>query len=58
MKKFIDILEEIEQTRKAITAAEARENELVESYMKICDLRERHEARKAAGKTHSCAGKR
>lgn len=48
MKKFIDILEEIKQTRKAITAAEARENELVESYMKICDLRERHEARKAA----------
>ena len=48
MKKFIDILEEIKQTRKAITAAEARKNELVESYMKICDLRERHEARKAA----------
>lgn len=48
MKKFIDILEEIKQTRKAITAAEARENKLVESYMKICDLRERHEARKAA----------
>ena len=48
MKKFIDILEEIKQTRKAITAAEARENELVESYMKFCDLRERHEARKAA----------
>ena len=48
MKKFIDILEEIKQTRKAITAAEARENELVESYMKICDLRERYEARKAA----------
>ena len=47
MKKFIDILEEIKQTRKAITAAEARENEIVESYMKICDLRERHEARKA-----------
>lgn len=48
MKKFIDILEEIKQTHRAIKAAEARENELVESYMKICDLRERHEARKAA----------
>lgn len=48
MKKFVEILEEIKQTRKAITAAEARENDLVESYMKICDLRERHEARKAA----------
>jgi len=47
MKKFIDILGEIKQTRKAITAAEARENELVESYMKFCDLRERHDARKA-----------
>lgn len=48
MKKFIDILEEIKQTRKAFTAAEARENELVESYMKICNLKERHKARKAA----------
>ena len=48
MKKFIDILEEIEQTSKAIAAAEAQENELVESYMQICDLKERHEARKAA----------
>ena len=48
MKKFIDILEEIELTRKAITAAEARENELVEIYMKFCDLRERHEAKKNA----------
>ncbi len=48
MKKYIDILEEIKQTYGAIKAAEARESELVESYMKICDLRERHEARKAA----------
>lgn len=48
MKKFIDILEEIEQTRKAITAAEAREKALIESYMTFCDLRERHEARKTA----------
>lgn len=48
MKKYIDILEEIKQTYGAIKTAEARENELVESYMKICDLRERHEARKAA----------
>lgn len=48
MKKFIDVLEEIKQTSGAIEAAEARENELTESYMKICDVRERHEARKAA----------
>ena len=50
MKEFIDILEEIKQTCGAIKAAEARENELVESYMKICDLRERHESKKAAEK--------
>lgn len=48
MKKFIDILEEIKQTQEAIKTAEARENELVERYMKICDLIERHKARKAA----------
>ena len=50
MKKFIDILEEIKQTSKAIAAAETQEKELIESYMKICNLRERHEARKAAEK--------
>ena len=48
MKKFTEILEEIKQTYGSIKAAEVRESELVESYMKICDLRERHEARKAA----------
>lgn len=47
MKKYIEILEEIKRTGKAIRTAEVRENELVESYMKVCDLRERHEARKA-----------
>ena len=47
MKKFIEILEEIKQTSEAIRAVEARENELTESYVKIGDLRERHEARKA-----------
>ncbi len=46
MKKYIEILEEIKKTGEAIRAAEVRENELVESYMKVCDLR-RHEARKA-----------
>ena len=34
MKKFIDILEEIEQTNRAIKVAEAHEDELVENYMK------------------------
>lgn len=47
MKKFIEILDDIKQTNEAIKAAEARENELVEGYMTVCDLRERHEARKA-----------
>lgn len=47
MKKFVEILDDIKQTSEAIKAAEARENELVESYMTVCDLRERHEARKA-----------
>lgn len=48
MEKFNDILKEIEQTYKAIKAAEARENELVKSYMGIENFKERHEARKAA----------
>lgn len=47
MKKFAEILDDIKQTSEAIKAAKARENELVESYMTVCDLRERHEARKA-----------
>lgn len=47
MKKFVEILDNIKQTGEAIKAAKARENELVESYMTVCDLRERHEARKA-----------
>jgi hypothetical protein len=47
MKKFIDILEEIKQTSGAIKAAEVRENEITESYMKIGDRRERYDARKA-----------
>lgn len=47
MKKFIEILDDIKQTSEAIKAAKTRENELVESYMTVCDLKERHEARKA-----------
>lgn len=47
MKKHIEILEEIKRTGEAIRAAEAKETELVESYMQVCDLRERHQARKA-----------
>ena len=47
MKKFIDILEEIKQTSVSIKAVEVRESELVKSYMKIGELKERHEAAKA-----------
>lgn len=47
MKKFVEILDDIKQTSEAIKATNTRENELVESYMNVCDLRERHEARKA-----------
>ena len=47
MKKYVDILEDIKQTQEAIKEVKVRENELVESYMKLGDLRERHEARKA-----------
>ena len=48
MKKFIDILEEVEQTNRAIKAAESKENELIENCMKIDNLKERHEAKKNA----------
>lgn len=48
MKKFKEILEEIEQTRGAIKAAESKENELIENCMKIDNLKERHEAKKNA----------
>lgn len=47
MKKFVEILDDIKQTSEAIKATDTRENELVESYMNVCDLREKHEARKA-----------
>lgn len=47
MKKFVEILDDIKQTSEAIKTADARENELVKSYTGVCDLRERHEARKA-----------
>lgn len=43
--KHAEILREIERLGEAIKAAEARENELVESYMMVCDLKERPEAR-------------
>jgi hypothetical protein len=47
MKKYVEILAEIRETKEAIRIAETKEKELVESYTKVCDLRERHTARKA-----------
>ena len=46
MEKFVDILAEIDKTREAIKASEAKENELIDNYRKICDLKERHETKK------------
>ena len=48
MEKFVDILAEIDKTREAIKAAGTKEDELIDKYMKICDLKERHEAKKAS----------
>lgn len=48
MEKFVDILAKIDKTREAIKASEAKENELIDNYMKISDLKERHEAWKAS----------
>ena len=50
MEKFVDILAEIDKTREAIKASEAKEDELIDNYMKICDLKERHEVKKASEK--------
>lgn len=47
MKRYAEIIEEIKRTGEKIRAAKAREIELVESYKKIYDLIERHQARQA-----------
>lgn len=41
MKKFIEILEEIKQTGEAIRAAEANEKRLVDSFIKLEDIKSR-----------------
>lgn len=50
MEKFIDILAEIDKTREAIKAAVTKKDELIDKYIKICDLKERHEAKKTSEK--------
>ena len=47
MEKFANILAEIDKTREAIKTAKAKEDELVDHYMIMSDLKERHEAKKA-----------
>ena len=47
MKKFVDILETINQTREAIRTAESKENKLIESYTSISNLKDRRKAIKA-----------
>ena len=47
MEKFVNILAEIDKTREAIRTAKAKEDELVDRYMSMSDLKERCEAKKA-----------
>ena len=47
MEKFVNILAEIDKTREAIKTAKAKEDELVDHYMIMSDLKERCEAKKA-----------
>lgn len=41
MKKFVEILEEIKQTGEAIRAAETNEKKLIDSYIKLEDIKSR-----------------
>ena len=47
MKKYIEVLQEVEKTSEAITAAKNNETRLVNSYMELENLVDRHNARKA-----------
>lgn len=47
MEKFVNILTEINKTREAIKTAKAKEDELIDHYMNISNLKERCEAKKA-----------
>ena len=46
MEKFVNILTEINKTREAIKTAKAKEDELVDHYMSVSDLKECCEAKK------------
>lgn len=47
MEKFVNILAEIDKTREAIKTATTKEDELVDHYMSMSNLKERCEAKKA-----------
>lgn len=47
MEKFVNILAEIDKTREAIKTVTTRENELIDHYMSMSNLKERCEAKKA-----------
>lgn len=47
MEKFVNILTEINKTREAIKTETIRENELINHYMSMTNLKERCEAKKA-----------
>lgn len=46
MKKFADILKEVNKTHKTIKEVDEKINELKNTYLNIMDLKERHEQRK------------
>lgn len=46
MKKFADILKEVNKTHKTIKEVDEKINELQNTYLNIMDLKERHEQRK------------
>ena len=47
MKKFTDILQEIKQTNTAIKAAEAKEKQLIDSFIKLEDMKSKIAGKKA-----------
>lgn len=47
MKKFNDIIKEVNKTYKAIKEVEEKSEELQNTYLNIMDLKERHEKRKS-----------
>ena len=49
MKKFNEIIREVEQTQQEINEVEEKVNELKNTYLNIMDIKKRHEEMKAVG---------